>query len=120
MLSVDGPCCASLSPDEVFAMLYEGGRFRFTGREVFRAFWYKPHALQIVAPFGERRQSGVRVVPQLLQRLVFLHRRAESRVSVIPADLSRHQEIVIRHMALTRSRRFKGRFHFRCVVSRLI
>ena len=37
------------------------------GRGVFRAFEYNPQALQIVEPFGDRRQRGVRVVPQLLK-----------------------------------------------------
>ena len=27
-----------------------GGRFRVVGREVFLAFWYRPQALQMVAP----------------------------------------------------------------------
>ena len=34
---------------------------------MFRAFEYSPQALQIVEPFGDRRQRGVRVVPQLLE-----------------------------------------------------
>lgn len=45
------------------------GRLRFVGRDALRALRYKPQALQIVAPVGERRQSGVRVVPQLLNDL---------------------------------------------------
>ena len=39
----------------------------FVGRGVFRTFEYKPQALQIVEPFGDRRQRGVRVVAQLLK-----------------------------------------------------
>ena len=38
----------------------------FVGLDVFRAFAYNPQALHIVEPFGDRRQSGVRVVAQLL------------------------------------------------------
>lgn len=45
-----------------------GGRLRFVGRAAFLAFKYNPHALQIVAPWGDLRQRGVRVVPQLLSR----------------------------------------------------
>jgi len=41
-------------------------RFRFVGLDWFLAFQYNPQALQMVSPAGERRQSGVRVVPQLL------------------------------------------------------
>lgn len=44
----------------------DGGRLRVVGLDALRALRYKPQALQIVAPIGERRQSGVRVVPQLL------------------------------------------------------
>ena len=43
------------------------GRLRFVGREVLRAFKYSPHALQMVEPVGDRRQSGVLVVSQLLE-----------------------------------------------------
>lgn len=42
-------------------------RFRFVGRATFRAFKYRPQALQIIAPVGDRRHSGVLFVPQLLQ-----------------------------------------------------
>lgn len=45
---------------------WEGGFLCLVGRDVFRAFKYKPQALQIVDPFGDRRQRGVCVVPQLL------------------------------------------------------
>lgn len=45
---------------------FDSGRFRFVGRDVFRAFRYRPQALQIVEPTGDRRHKGVRVVPQLL------------------------------------------------------
>lgn len=41
-------------------------RFRFVGRATFRAFKYRPQALQIIAPVGDRRHSGVLFVPQLL------------------------------------------------------
>ena len=41
-------------------------RLRFVGRLVLRALRYRPQALQIVEPVGDRRHSGVRVVPQLL------------------------------------------------------
>ena len=41
-------------------------RLALVGRAVFRAFRYRPQALQIVDPVGERRHSGVCVVPQLL------------------------------------------------------
>ncbi len=44
----------------------DGGRLKLVGRDALRALRYKPQALQIVVPVGERRQSGVRVVPQLL------------------------------------------------------
>lgn len=44
----------------------DGDRFRFDGLEAFRAFRYRPQALQIVAPCGDRLQRGVRLVPQLL------------------------------------------------------
>ena len=44
----------------------EDGFLSLVGREVFRAFRYKPQALQIVDPFGARRQRGVCVVLQLL------------------------------------------------------
>lgn len=43
-----------------------GGRFRFVGRAAFLAFKYSPQALQIVAPSGDLRQRGVRLVLQLL------------------------------------------------------
>ncbi len=43
-----------------------GGRLRLVGREAFLAFKYSPQALQMVSPCGDLRQSGVRVVPQLL------------------------------------------------------
>lgn len=50
-----------------------GGRFRFVGRAAFLAFRYRPQALQMVAPCGDLRQRGVRLVPQLLKvRLVYL------------------------------------------------
>ena len=42
--------------------------FSVCGLDVFRAFKYRPQALHIVAPVGDLRQSGVRVVPQLLFR----------------------------------------------------
>lgn len=42
------------------------GLFKFVGRDVLRALRYSPQALQIVDPTGERRQSGVWFVPQLL------------------------------------------------------
>lgn len=42
--------------------------FMVVGLEAFRAFWYRPHALQIVAPWGDLLQRGVLVVPQLLLR----------------------------------------------------
>lgn len=38
----------------------------FVGLDMFRALRYKPQALQMVEPVGDRRQSGVCVVPQLL------------------------------------------------------
>lgn len=65
------PCehadCVVLSPTLVCVVVTtEGGRFRFVGRAEFRAFKYNPQALHIVAPCGERLQSGVLVVPQLL------------------------------------------------------
>ncbi len=44
----------------------ERGRLSVRGREVCLAFRYSPHALQMTAPSGERLQSGVRVVLQLL------------------------------------------------------
>lgn len=66
------PCVASL--DDVFSgdflLLLAttlGGRFKLVGRAEFLAFRYKPHALQIVDPCGDLLQSGVLVVPQLLQ-----------------------------------------------------
>lgn len=43
-----------------------GGRFRLVGRAAFLAFRYRPQALHMVAPCGDLRQSGVRLVPQLL------------------------------------------------------
>jgi hypothetical protein len=50
------------------ARLPDGGteRLRFVGRDMLRAFRYRPQALQIVEPVGDRRHNGVRVVPQLL------------------------------------------------------
>ena len=36
------------------------------GRAAFLAFRYNPQALQMVAPCGDLRHRGVRVVPQLL------------------------------------------------------
>jgi hypothetical protein len=51
----------------------EGGRFKFVGRAEFRAFKYNPHALHIVAPWGERLQRGVLVVPQLLSLVNYHH-----------------------------------------------
>lgn len=39
-----------------------GGRFKLVGRDEFRALRYRPHALQMIAPCGDRLQSGVRVV----------------------------------------------------------
>ncbi len=44
----------------------DAGLFKFVGRDVLRAFRYNPQALHIVDPAGERRQSGVWLVPQLL------------------------------------------------------
>lgn len=49
--------------------LYDSGRLRFAGREVLRAFWYRPQALQMTSPAVERRQRGVLFVPQLLLRV---------------------------------------------------
>lgn len=46
-----------------------GGRFRLIGRSAFLAFRYRPHALQIVAPWGDLLQRGVRVVLQLLWKV---------------------------------------------------
>ena len=46
------------------------GRLRLVGRAWFRALRYKPQALQMVSPAGERRHSGVLVVPQLLAFLL--------------------------------------------------
>lgn len=64
-------------------MVFEAGCLEFVGRGVFRAFRYKPQALQIVEPVGERRHSGVWVVPQLLQIVIHLSmtgfRDAEAR-----------------------------------------
>ena len=51
-------------------MEVDGGRFIFVGLDMFRALRYKPQALQMVEPAGDRRQSGVWVVPQLLSSLV--------------------------------------------------
>lgn len=48
----------------------EGGRFKLVGLEAFRAFKYRPQALQIVAPCGDRLHKGVLLVPQLLRGLV--------------------------------------------------
>jgi hypothetical protein len=45
----------------------DAGLFKFVGRDVLRAFRYNPQALHIVDPAGDRRQSGVWLVPQLLQ-----------------------------------------------------
>lgn len=42
-------------------------RFKFTGRDWFRAFMYRPQALHTVSPVGDRRHNGVCVVLQLLQ-----------------------------------------------------
>ena len=50
------------------------------GRDVLRALRYNPQALQMVLPVGDRRQSGVRVVPQLLQTTVRAHEPA-SRIA---------------------------------------
>ena len=62
-----GAFSARLGPDEMLLpALPVAGRFKFLGREVLRALRYKPQALQIVDPAGERRQSGVLLVPQLL------------------------------------------------------
>lgn len=36
-----------------------GPFFTFVGRDVLRAFKYRPHALHIVEPVGDRRQRGV-------------------------------------------------------------
>ncbi len=58
----------------------EGGRFRLVGRAEFRAFKYNPHALHIVAPCGERLQSGVLVVPQLL---LFINYRENTGVLAV-------------------------------------
>lgn len=43
------------------------GRIKLTGRGAFRDFWYRPQALQMVAPVGDLLQSGVSLVPQFLQ-----------------------------------------------------
>lgn len=43
-----------------------GGLFKLVGRAAFLAFRYRPQALQMVAPCGDLRQRGVRLVPQLL------------------------------------------------------
>lgn len=37
----------------------DGPFFTFVGRDVLRAFKYRPHALHIVEPVGDRRQRGV-------------------------------------------------------------
>jgi hypothetical protein len=44
----------------------EGARLLLLGLGVFLVFWYRPQALQMVLPVGDRRQRGVLVVPQLL------------------------------------------------------
>jgi hypothetical protein len=63
-----------------------GGRLRFIGRWAFLAFKYNPQALQIVSPCGDRRQRGVRVVPQLL---CFVRKRTRvARLGNSPADLT--------------------------------
>lgn len=51
---------------DIVAATTVGGRLRFVGRCEFRAFRYRPQALHMVAPWGDRLHSGVRVVPQLL------------------------------------------------------
>lgn len=43
------------------------GRMRLIGRGAFLDFWYKPQALQMVAPAGDLLQSGVSLVPQFLR-----------------------------------------------------
>lgn len=74
------------------------GLFKLVGRDVLRAFKYNPQALQIVDPMGERRQSGVWFVPQLLYfpiRVSMLRRELEVVAAlqrgpsqVLPADLA--------------------------------
>lgn len=49
------------------------GRIRLTGRGAFLDFWYRPQALQMVAPVGDLLQSGVSLVPQFLQYQVRIH-----------------------------------------------
>ena len=58
----------------------DDGLFNLVGRDVLRAFRYNPQALQIVDPRGERRQSGVWLVPQLL----FLHVNVMPQLCALP------------------------------------
>lgn len=44
-----------------------GGRFKWTGRDMFLALRYNPHALQMMEPSGARLHNGVWVVPQFEQ-----------------------------------------------------
>lgn len=78
-------------------------RLRLVGRDWFLAFWYNPHALQMVSPAGDRRHSGVFVVPQLLAQLS-ANIREYSRQGLhggkgggggrdAPADLARNESI---------------------------
>jgi hypothetical protein len=62
-----------------------GGRFKLIGRAAFLAFKYSPQALQMVSPWGDLRQSGVWVVPQLLGLV--------SKDSVVKAVRSAHLQI---------------------------
>lgn len=68
---------------------WEGGLLRLVGRDIFRALWYKPQALQMVDPLGDRRQRGVCVVPQLLYKNVsaFVEGAAENCPRAVDAHL---------------------------------
>ena len=59
--------------------------FIVVGLDALRAFWYRPHALHIVAPWGDLLHKGVLVVPQLLVGVNIYSTQKDDRFS--PADL---------------------------------
>lgn len=73
-LDAVAPCALLLATDEdrsaCVVGTVVGGRFKLVGRAAFLAFRYRPQALQMVAPCGDLRQRGVRLVPQLLCDIV--------------------------------------------------
>lgn len=107
------PDCATTSADEGDMLLWWSGfscsepgaeieleAWRLAllvGRGAFRAFRYSPQALQMVEPVGDRRHSGVWVVPQLLYILsatVFWMHLRYANMTGLRADLAHCWRVV--------------------------